>query len=320
VKKKINSLLDKVDDKAKNLRSVHFGNPDQNLYSVGKIFIAQLKKDHLTERASAVAFNFTIAMFPMLLFLLNTIPYIGVFFPEVTTENILLFIQQILPESIYEGTESTIYDIISKPRQGMLSFGFFLALFLATNGVVSMMDAFNSIHRTRENRGYLQTRGIAVTIIVALVLSLCAAAVIMIMGNRFLAVISEYGIVSNRFIYYTVAVSRFLTLLVLFVVTTSFIFRYAPAFQDKWRFFSLGSLAAGLLISVAFFLFSFYLNNFASYNKLYGSIGTMIAVMLWLLITSYILLIGYEINVSLGKAAEQRPAAKHKAHVIKKLK
>ncbi|HLW19714.1 MAG TPA: hypothetical protein VKX33_05305, partial [Cyclobacteriaceae bacterium] len=75
MKKKINSLLDKVDDKAKKLRSVHFGNPDQNLYSVGKIFIAQLKKDHLTERASAVAFNFTIAMFPMLLFLLNTIPY-----------------------------------------------------------------------------------------------------------------------------------------------------------------------------------------------------------------------------------------------------
>src|SRR5690554_7703064 len=114
-------------------------------------------------------------MFPMLLFLLNTIPYIGVFFPEVTTENILLFIQQILPESIYEGTESTIYDIISKPRQGMLSFGFFLALFLATNGVVSMMDAFNSIHRTRQTRVYLHTRGLAVTLILSLVLSLSSA-------------------------------------------------------------------------------------------------------------------------------------------------
>ena len=306
VKKKIDGFLDKVDKKAVKLRSVHFGNPHHNLYDVGKTFIAQIKKDHLTERASAVAFNFTIAMFPMILFLLNTIPYIGIFFPEVTTENILLFVQQILPQSIYEGTESTIMDIVSKPRQGLLSVGFFFALYLATNGVVSLMDAFNAIHRTRENRGFFQTRGIAVTIILVLVIALCAAAVIMIIGNRFLAVVSEYNIVSNRFIYFTIALSRFFTLLVLFVVTTSFIFRYAPAVHDRWRFFSAGSITAGLLISLGFFLFSFYLNNFASYNKLYGSIGTMIAVMLWLLITSYILLVGFEINVSLDKTAKKQ--------------
>src|SRR5690606_11730729 len=173
-------------------------------------------------------------------------------------------------------------------------------------GVVSLMDAFNAIHRTRENRGFFQTRGIAVTIILVLIVALCAAAVIMIIGKRFLAVVSEYNIVSNQFIYLTIAISRFFTLLVLFVVTTSFIFRYAPAVHDRWRFFSVGSITAGLLISMGFFLFFFYLNNFASYNKLYGSIGTMIAVMLWLLITGYILLVGFEINVSLDKTAKKQ--------------
>lgn len=310
MKERISHLFDKVDNQAKKLRPIHFGNPDQNPYDVGRIFIAQVKKDELTERASAVAFNFTIAMFPLLLFLLNTIPYIGIFFSEVTAENILLFVRETLPASLYEGTESTILDIVSRPRQGMLSFGFFLALFLATNGVVSMMAAFNSCHRTRENRSFFKTRGIAVGIILVLVLSLCAAAVIMIIGNRFLSLISEYELVSNRFIYYVVAFSRFFTLLSLFVITTSFIFRYAPAVHDKWRFFSLGSITAGLLISLAFFLFSYYLNNFASYNKLYGSIGTMIAVMLWLLITSYLILIGFEINVSMDKAADRKPVTK----------
>src|SRR5690606_7016274 len=125
-------------------------------------------------------------------------------FPEVTAGNILLFIKEVLPASLYEGTENTILDIVSKPRQGMLSFGFFMALFLATSGVVSMMDAFNAIHRTRENRTYLQTRGLAVLIIMVLVFSLCAAALIMIVGNRFLSVLSEYHIVSNRYLYYTV--------------------------------------------------------------------------------------------------------------------
>src|SRR5690606_38849792 len=155
---------------------IHFGNPDQNLYDVGKLFIAQLKKDELAERASAVAFNFTIAMFHLLLFLLNTIPYIGLFFLQVSTENILLYIREILPDSLYAGTESTILDIISRPRQGLLSIGFFMDLFLATSGVVSMMEAFNSIHRTRENRSFFRARGIAVAIIMVLVLSLCAAA------------------------------------------------------------------------------------------------------------------------------------------------
>src|SRR5690606_41790107 len=97
-----------------------------------------------------------------------------------------------------------------------------------------------------------------------------------------------------------------LPILVLVVLTTSVIFRYAPAVHDKWRSFSLGSLTAGLLICLGFFLFSYYLNNFASYNKLYGSIGTMIALMFWLLITSYIILICFEINVSMDKAAERK--------------
>ena len=286
-----------------SLRRRHFANPHKNGYDFDKLFLALVKKHEFNERSGAIAFNFTIALFPLLLFLLNTIPYIGMFFPEVNTENILFFTKEILPPYIYEGAESTILDIVSRPRQGMLSFGFFLALFLATNGVVSMMSSFNSCHKTRENRSFFHTRAIAVAIIVALVLSLCSAAVIMIIGNNFLGIISSYEIVSNRFIYYTVAFSRFFTLLVLFVVTTSFIFRYAPAVHDKWRFFSVGSLTAGLLISLAFFLFSYYLNNFAAYNKLYGSIGTMIAVMLWLLITSYIILIGFELNVSLEKVS-----------------
>jgi len=306
LKERISRFLEKLEQQAKKLQPVHFGNPDQNVYDVGRIFIAQVDKDEIAERASAMAFNFTIALFPLLLFLLNTLPYIGYFFPEVNAENILLFTQEILPESLYEGSESTIMDIVSRPRQGLLSFGFFMGLFLATNGVVSMMAAFNSIHRTRENRSFFQTRGIAVVIILVLVLSLCAAVVIMIAGDRFLSLLSEYGIISNRVIYYSVAFSRFFILLVLFVMTTSFIFRFAPAVHDKWRFFSLGSLTAGLLISIAFFLFSFYLNNFASYNKLYGSIGTMIALMFWLLITSYIILICFEINVSMDKAAERK--------------
>ena len=296
----------KLSRKAKLLRKFHLGNPDQNLYDVGRIFIEQLKKDEINERASAMAFNFTIAMFPLLLFLLNVIPYIGLFFPSVTTQNILMFIAEIIPAAIYNEAESTIMDIVSKPRQSLLSLGFFLALFLATNGVVSMMSAFNAVYKTKENRGFFTTRAIAVSIVFVLVFSIIGAVLIMIIGSSILYAISEWEIVSSSLYYYLLAGFRFVVLLSLFTIATAYIFRFAPAVHDKWRFFSAGSLTAGFLITMGFYLFSYYLNNFANYNKLYGSIGAMIAVMLWLLITSLIILVAFEINVSLDKAADTK--------------
>lgn len=306
VKKKVHSLLQKLDKQAQKLRRIHLRNPDQNLYDVGRIFIHQLHKDEIDDRANAVAFNFTVALFPLMLFLLNLLPFIEIFFPEITPENIMIFIKEVMPAPLYEGTEATILDIINRPRQGMLSFGFFLALYLATNGVASLMSAFNACYRTKENRSFFQTRAIAVGIIVFLVLDICVAVLVMIFGNKMLTLLTDYGVVSNNILYYLVATLRFTVLLILFMSATAFIFRIAPAVHDKWHFFSIGSLTAGLLITLGFFLFSYYLINFASYNKLYGSIGTMIALMLWLLITSYIILICFEINVSLDKAAQRK--------------
>ncbi|EKB49844.1 YihY/virulence factor BrkB family protein [Cecembia lonarensis] len=306
MKKRIRLFSIKFTRKAKLLRKFHFGNPDQNLYDVGKIFIEQIQKDEISERAGAMAFSFTVAMFPLLLFLLNMIPYIGMFFPNVTTQNILLFIGELIPTSIYKEAETTIMDIVSKPRQSLLSLGFFLALFLSTNGVVSMMNAFNAVYKTKENRSFWKTRLIAVSIVMILVLAICGAVVIMILGSSILYNISEWEIVSSALYYYMLTAFRFLVLLALFTLATAYIFRFAPAVHDKWRFFSTGSVTAGVLINFSFYLFSYYLNNFATYNKLYGSIGAMIAVMLWLFITSLIILICFEINVSLDKAAERR--------------
>ncbi|AWW30138.1 ribonuclease BN [Echinicola strongylocentroti] len=307
VKKRVHDILQKLDRYAQKLRRIHLKNPDQNLYDVGKIFIHQIQKDEIDDRASAVAFNFTVALFPLTLFLLNMLPFVELFFPEVTPENILLFVKEILPAPLYEGTEATVLDIISRPRQGMLSFGFFMALYLSTNGIVSLISAFNACYKTKENRGFVQTRLISVMIIVFLVLNLCAAVLVMIFGNKALDLLTEYGVVSSssNIIYLLLASLRFFVLLFLFMLATSFIFHFAPAVHDRFHFFSAGSVTAGSLITIGFYLFSFYLNNFASYNKLYGSIGTMIALMLWILITSFIILVCFEINVSLAKAAKK---------------
>lgn len=306
IKTKILRLEVRLLWQARKLKKIHFGDPDKNLYDVGRIFLIQLKKDDIIERAGSMAFNFTIALFPLILFLLNLIPYLQDIFPYITTQNILTFIQEILPLEVYSQSENTIMDIVSKPRQSMLSLGFFFALFASTQGVMSMMNSFNSVYQTKDNRGFLMSRGIAVSIVMVLALTVITASIVMIVGGVLIRRLDEMQVFNSGFMIFLFSSLKFLILLLMFYITTAFIFRFAPAVHDKWNFFSTGAKLAGLLITLGFYAFSFYLNNFASYNKLYGSIGTLIALMLWLLITSIIVIVCFEVNVSLDLVEENK--------------
>ena len=291
---------------ARKLKKIHLGDPDKNLFDVGRIFLEQLKKDDIIERAGSMAFSYTMALFPMILFLLNLIPYLQDIFPYITTQNILKFTQEILPEEIYVQSEGTIMDIVSKPRQSLLSLGFFFALFASTQGVVSMMNSFNSVYQTKDNRSFLQSRGIAVSIVLVLAFTVITSSLVMILGGIIIRRLDEMQLFNSGFMIFLFSSLKFLILLLMFYITTAFIFRFAPAVHDKWKFFSVGAKLAGLLITLGFYAFTFYLNNFASYNKLYGSIGTLIALMLWLLITSIIIIVCFEVNVSLDLLEERK--------------
>lgn len=253
-----------------------------------------------------MAFSYTIALFPMILFLLNLIPYLQDVFPYITTQNILTFTQEILPKEIYVQSEGTIMDIVSKPRQSLLSLGFFFALFASTQGAVSMMNSFNSVYQTKDNRSFFQSRGIAVSIVFILALTVIIASSVMILGGIIIRRLDEMQVFNSGFMIFLFSSLKFLILLLMFFITTAFIFRVAPAVHDKWNFFSIGAKLAGLLTTLGFYAFTFYLNNFASYNRLYGSIGTLIGLMLWLLITSIIIIVCFEVNVSLDLVEENK--------------
>ncbi len=316
IKKQIFKWRLRLQLKARHLKKIYFGHPDKNLYDVIRIFIQQLKKDDIGERAGSMAFSYTIALFPLLLFLLNLVPYLQDFFPVVTTENILDFVQNVIPADIYQNIDTTLMDIVSKPRQSLLSFGFFFALFASTQGVMSMMTSFNSVYKTKENRGFLMSRAVAMFIVFALVLTIIAASSVMIIGSILINALDELHVFNSSFVIFLFKTFKFLILLFVFYITSAFIFRFAPAVHDKWRFFSTGAQLAGLLITVAFHGFIYYLENFASYNKLYGSIGTLLALMLWLWITSLIILVCFEVNVSLDLAEDKQQERERRRKVL----
>jgi membrane protein len=295
------------------MRRIKFKRWDNvSLYKIVKLFIRDLMQNEIIQRANGVAFNFILAIFPAIIFLFTLIPYITQFIPEVNTESIMAFMGEMLPPSMYDVVASTVHDIISNQRGGLLTFGFIFSLYLATNGMMSLMVAFNACYKTDDRRGGLKMRLIATGLTVNLAIVLCLAIVLLVVGQLMLDYVllhlSEFrwleGI--DNFTVYLIFVLRFLVIFVVFFLAVSTIYYFGPAIHYNWRFFSIGSFLATLLILAVSYGFSFYITNFGTYNKVYGSIGVLIALMIWIQLITVVLLIGYEINASIHDAARMQ--------------
>lgn len=261
-----------------------------------KDFFKEIVIDDIQSKAQSMAFNFILAIFPAIIFLFTLIPYLSI--GDYTAE-ILSFMSQSMPTNMYEMMSGTILDIIKKPRGGLLSFGFILSIFAAMNGTLSMMNAFNQCYKnTQEKRGFLKMRLIALGLTLLLVLSLIVAIVVLNIGEFFINYLKDLEYVKS-YIIYLVNTFRYVILVTMFFFATSTIYFLAPSIRIRWSFFSYGAVIATVLNVFASVSFTIYINNFSSYNKLYGSIGTLIGMMLWFYITSLVLLIGFEFNASI---------------------
>ncbi len=268
------------------------------LYTVATFFFEELKQDSLANKASSLAYSFLLAMFPGIIFLFTLIPYIhfGNFH-----EQLLELLGLILPNNVYTAFQSTIEDIVKHQNVSLLSFGFLSALIFATNGVNKLMQAFNKSSLISETRSWLKRRWIALVLTILIALSLFVAIFIMVLGEAVISFIKFSFNSKGKFWIYPIMISRWGIVIILFFVTVSILYRYGPAHRRKWKFLSPGSILATFLAVLTSLIFTFYINNFAAaaYNKLYGSIGTLIVVMLWLYLNSLIILIGFELNASI---------------------
>jgi membrane protein len=283
----------------RNAHKVYFTRDKIHLPRFITIFIRQLKKDSIQERAASMAFSFTLSIFPFIIFLFTLIPYIPI--PDLN-KNIMDFLRGIMPYSIYEATASTISDIINIPHGGLLSFGFIFALFTATNGVGAMISAFNKCYRTAEHRGFIKRMWVSMYLVFFISFTLLISIGLSIMSKIYLDYIeSSMSIHDETIEFYGVVLLKYITLFAIFFITISLIYYIAPTVTVRWSFFSPGSFAASLLGILFTLGFSFYIENFNSYNKVYGSIGAFIGVMVWLYAISIVLLIGFEINASIDQ-------------------
>lgn len=284
-------------------------------YTVAVFFFQEIKKDSLVNKASSLAYNFMMAIFPSIIFLFTLIPYIPI---DNFQDQLMTVIALVLPKNAYLALESTIEDIVKNQNGKLLSLGFILALFFATNGIHTLMQAFNKSSLIIETRGWLKQRIVAFNLTVLIAFSIILGITVLIVGEFIINTFrTGLNLDSNGFWIFLITITRWIIIIAVYFITTSLLYRYGPANSKKWKLFSAGSWLATLLAIISTIGFSYYINNFGAYNKLYGSIGTLLVVMIWLYINSLILLIGFELNASLDLSKRSIKIAKPRFNSFK---
>jgi len=273
-----------------------------NLYEVSSFFIKGLEKGAITTRASSIAFNFFLALFPALIFFFTLIPYIPI---DNFQEILLQLLSEILPPSTNEAAFKTLDDIINHPRSGLLSFGFIMALYFSTNSINSLMEAFNSSYHISENRGMWKQRLIAIGLTLLLSLMLIITIALIVFTQIASAYFVDLGILEESSIS-LIHLGKWVSILTFLFFGLSILFQFAPAKKTYWSFFSPGAIIATLFIVLTSFGFGYYIDNFGQYNKLYGSIGTLIVILIWMYFNAIVMLIGFELNASIFSAKENK--------------
>ena len=301
--KYINHLIkigEKIAERAKKISLPFFeGVP---VYDVALFFWRSIVDGAIATRASAIAFSFFVAFFPFIIFLFTLIPYIPI---DNFQNELLILIQDLVPPATYSTIEQTVEDIITQPRGDLLSFGFFAALIFSTNGLASMMSAFDATIHTIHRRSWISQRITAVYLLVILSVLLTIVIALLTSGQLVIQRLQDKQVLHDHFVVFLLIFGKWLIILALLFFTYSFLYFMAPAKRIKWRFISAGGTLATVLSVFAFVGLSFYINRFNQYNKLYGSIGTLLIILLLMYVMSMILLIGFELNASIHHAKNE---------------
>ncbi|GEQ85992.1 hypothetical protein ULMS_15000 [Patiriisocius marinistellae] len=266
------------------------------LHDFHKLYFAGIIEGTFSPRATSIAYSFFVAIFPFLLFILNLIPYVPI---EGFQTRFLIFIEEHLPPQTADLFYPVIADIAINPRGGLLSFVFLLSIFLAANGVNAIFSAFEYSFHVTINRGFFRQYAIAIAVSLLLALLLVITVVVILYGEYMISDLQGRAYLNDS-VFWVSALQ--LTVFVVLLYTTIATLYYFGTKEGKIsRFFSLGAIVTTLLFLLTTYFFGVYINNFSTYNELYGSLGALLIMLLYIWINSNLLLLGFELNITLQR-------------------
>jgi len=266
------------------------------LYHLLELYITGIVKGDISYRAGAIAFSFFMSLFPFALFILNLIPYIPL---QNFKEDFMAFVADNVPPNTYEAIAGILSDIFVNKNQSLLSTGILLAILLMSNGMNAILSGFQSSLHITIKRKYFRQYGLAImlSLIFSVILIVTVSSIIIL--EVFIENLKGRGYLNDDLDILRVGRYAFLILMILTV--TSILFKFAAKETKQAAFFSYGSVFSTVLFGLTSYGFSIYVERFSRYNELYGSIGTLLVLMLYIWINCFILLLGFELNALIHK-------------------
>lgn len=273
-----------------------FGLGGVPIYNVIRFIVQESINDDIITRARSVAFSFFLSIFPSILILIS----VSALLPFDLVPWLQSVLQGVLPETAENFLFDVIGDLEQLPHSGLLSIGFLLAIYFSSSGVNTLMTGFSkSYPSTFKQRSWIRQQFLAILLTGILFMMLIITTILLLTGNFLIAWLVdrvEMGIAPTILIQ----LLKWIIIISLFYSIIAMIYKIGPALRKKFKFFSPGATVATAITILITLGFSVYVNNFGTYNKLYGSIGAVIVLMVWLQLICTIILLGFELNASIA--------------------
>lgn len=271
-----------------------------SLYHLLDIYGTGIIKGSFSPRASSIAYSFLLALFPFLLLLLNLIPYIPI---EGFQTRFLIFVEALLPAQTTQFFYPIIADIAVNPRAGLLSFVFFLSVVLSANGVNAIFSAFEYSFHVSINRSFFRQYMVAVAVSMFVAALFLASVGVILYGEYVIYDLQSRAYLTNDVFY--ILLFQFLVFVFMIYTVIATLYYFGTKEGKTSKFFSIGAGVTTVLFILTTYFFGVYINNFSNYNELYGSIGALLILMLYIWINSNLLLLGFELNISIQRLKEK---------------
>lgn len=266
------------------------------LYHLSELYITGIVKGDLSYRAGAIAFSFFMSLFPFALFILNLIPHIPM---EGFKEDFMMFVEDNVPPNTFAAIKGILDDILHNSQGSLLSIGILLAILLMSNGMNAILSGFQSSMHITIKRSFFRQYALAIGLSLVFAVLLIITVAVIVTLEVIISSLTSSGLLTDD--VYLLKSGRYIMLIAMVLTITSMLFKFAAAETRSSAFFSYGSIFSTVLFGLTSYGFGIYVVRFAKYNQLYGSIGTLLVLMLYIWINCFILLLGFELNALIHK-------------------
>jgi len=268
-----------------------------------KVTVEEFQRDDALGIAAQLAYYLILALFPFILVLVSLMGTFGS--PELASE-ILAYFQRVMPEQAYDIIETFTANIISGQAEapGLFTFGILFTIWAASGAFAALINALNRAYDVQETRPFWKVRGIAILMTLGLSVLILIGVLLLVLGPQIgEAIANVFGLEETFTLVWEVV--RWPVALFFMVFTVALLYYFAPDVDQPFRWITPGGLIGVLLWVLASVGFNFYVSNFGSYNKTYGSIGAVIVLLLYLYISSLTILFGATLNATLVRMKEE---------------